>query len=168
MMNNYLKWIYELMCQDDRFTKLIEILHHMEFYYMHPYDVNRYEDGINLRDRYSYFTNDYIDYECNNPCSILEMIAALAIRCEENIMDDPEKGDRTSQWFWVMLVSLGLGNMDNEHYDEDYIYKCVDDFLSHKYEPNGKGGLFTIKGYTGDMRDIEIWDQLCIYLNTIS
>ena len=40
------------------------------------------------------------------------MMIALAIRCEEHIMDDPDAGDRTGQWFWSMLVSLGLGSMD--------------------------------------------------------
>lgn len=48
----------------------------------------------------------YLD---NRPCSVLEMIIALAIRLEEHIMDDPDIGNRTGQWFWDMIVSLGLG-----------------------------------------------------------
>lgn len=40
----------------------------------------------------------------------LEMIIALAIRLEEHIMDDPDIGNRTGQWFWDMIVSLGLGS----------------------------------------------------------
>ena len=39
----------------------------------------------------------YLD---NKTCSVLEMMIALAIRCEEHIMDDPDVGNRTGQWFW--------------------------------------------------------------------
>lgn len=167
MNNKYFEWVYNTMCQTEDYTKLFETLHQMEFVYVNPYDANRLSDGLSLRNRYKYITNDNTVYEYNNPCSVLEMIAALAIRCEY-IMDDPTKGDRTSQWFWVMIVSLGIGNMNNNNYDEDYIYECINIFLNHDYERDGKGGLFFVRGYTGDMRALEIWEQMCIYLNTIN
>ena len=96
------------------------------------------------------------------------MMVALAIRCEETIMDNPEMGDRTTQWFWAMVVSLGLGSMTNETYDEKEVSNIVTIFLQREYAPNGKGGLFTIKNTKKDLRDVEIWHQLCWYLDNMA
>jgi hypothetical protein len=96
------------------------------------------------------------------------MMIALSIRIEEDIMDDDEYGNRIGQWFWEMIVSLGLGSMTDEHYDEVYITDVIDCFLNRRYEPNGKGGLFTIRDTKDDLRDVEIWYQMCWYLNSIS
>lgn len=117
------------------------------------------------------FDDDLFEYtqDClDGPCSILEMMIALAIRCEETIMDDTSRGDRTSQWFWEMIVSLGLGSMSDDRFAPDIVDDILDRFLNREYEPNGKGGLFTIKNCEYDLRDVEIWYQLCWYLDSIT
>ena len=83
-------------------------------------------------------------------------------------MDNPRKGNRTKQWFWGMINSLGLGGMDDSNFDKDYVAKVVNVFLERRYEPNGRGGLFTIRNCKDDLRDVEIWCQLCWYLDTIT
>ena len=83
-------------------------------------------------------------------------------------MDDPCMGDRTKQWFWGMISSLGLGAMTDDRYDEKFVDDAIFRFLDRKYEPNGRGGLFTIRNCREDMRTKDIWHQLCSYLNTIS
>lgn len=132
-------------------------------------DENRAEDGIALRRRFACFLgyDDLSDY-LDGPCSILEMMAALAIRCEENIMDDTSFGDRTGQWFWGMISSLRLGAMDDDHFNKAYVRAVVERFLDRNYEPNGRGGLFTIRNCDYDLRDAEIWHQLCWYLDSIT
>lgn len=172
--NRYFEWIYELVCRNRyakqiSFRKLLMYLHSTEFTYFVPNDDNRAEDGIDLRDRFI-LSNGYED-GCNyldGPCSILEMMVALAIRCEESIMDDPGFGDRTNQWFWGMIVSLGLGSMTDDRFDKGYVADAVERFLNREYAPNGKGGLFTIRNCTRDLRTIEIWYQMCWYLDTIA
>jgi hypothetical protein len=104
----------------------------------------------------------------DGPCSILEMMVALANRCEETIMDDPDIGNRRDQWFWGMIKSLGLGDMYDTRYDEYYVEDVVVRFLDRDYEPDGHGGLFTVKNAYRDMRDIEIWNQMHDYINTIT
>ena len=99
---------------------------------------------------------------------MLEMMLALAIRCEETIMDDPSKGDRTRQWFWGMINNLGLGAMTDNVFDRKEVKYIVDNFLNHKYERNGKGGLFTVRNIKRDLRRVDIWCQLCWYLDTIT
>jgi hypothetical protein len=93
------------------------------------------------------------------------MMVALAIRCE-SVMDDTSFGDRTGQWFWGMISSLGLGSMNDSRFDIDYVEDCVTRFLERDYEPDGRGGLFTIRHCDRDMRDVEIWTQLWLYIDS--
>jgi hypothetical protein len=95
------------------------------------------------------------------------MIMALAIRCEENFMDDPSRGNRTQQWFWGMIRNLGLGSMTDDRFDERAVRKTIEIFLNREYEPDGRGGLFTIRHRREDLRNVEIWYQLCWYLDSI-
>jgi hypothetical protein len=171
--SDYFEWMYDLMCQG-RFAKgityrqLFTFLHDTEFIYFVPYDENRAEDGIALRYRFCLFHNcEDLEYCLDGPCSVLEMMVALAIRCEERIMADPEKGDRTAQWFWNMINSLGLSSMTDYNFNEWLVNDVITRFLKREYDPDGKGGLFTIKRWNHDARDTEIWRQLLAYLNTL-
>ena len=58
--------------------------------------------------------------------------------------------------------------MSDNHYDETYVDEVITRFLDRDYQPNGKGGLFTIRHCDDDLREVEIWYQLCWYLDTIS
>lgn len=173
MKTGYFEWMYDLMCEG-RFAKeityrqLFTFLHDVEFTYFVPFDENRAADGAALRYRYC-LTHDCEDLEycLDGPCSVLEMMVALALRCEENIMSDPEKGDRTAQWFWGMVTSLGLGSMCDSNFNEWLVNDVITRFLNREYDYNGKGGLFTIRGWNRDAREAEIYHQLLAYLNTL-
>ena len=172
----YLQWMYELVVDQYRYSnvsyqKLFQRLYDTEFTYQIPMDGNRAEDGIDLRYRFG----REMGYEDSliatlldiRSCSVLEMMIALAIRCEENIMDNPDVGDRTGQWFWNMLVSLGIGSEDDARFDSTYVDGCLRRFLNRDYNWDGKGGLFTVENPPRDMRRIEIWYQLNFYLQEI-
>lgn len=170
--DEYFEWMCGLICGNRyaeavSYRKLLAYLHSIEFTYSIPRDKNRAEDGLDLRYRFAYETNikhaeDYI----YGPCSVLEMMVALAIRCEENIMDDPSYGNRTGQWFWGMIVNLGLGFMTDSRFDEKFVDDVIFRFLNREYEPDGKGGLFTVRNCKYDLRTVEIWYQMCWYLDT--
>ena len=57
--------------------------------------------------------------------------------------------------------------MDDTRFDRPYVNSVVKKFLKRDYEPNGQGGLFTIKKCRDDLRDVEIWYQMCWYLDSI-
>lgn len=170
----YVEWLFDIVSRNRHsFGKLLTHLYDTNFRYIILRDQNRAEDGIDLRYRFA-ITNGYedcVDWVLNSlygPCSVLEMMVALAIRCEETIMDDAVIGDRTAQWFWGMVVNLGLGSMMDDRYDERYVTDVLDRFLDREYSADGKGGLFTIRYCDRDLRTVEIWYQLCWYLDSIA
>lgn len=170
--SDYFEWMYNLVCGERfapglGFRKLLTFLHDTEFIYFVPYDENRAADGVALRYRFCYI-NECTDLEwcLSGPCSVLEMLIALAIRCEE-IIDDLEIGDRTSQWFWNMISNMGLGAMNDTNYNEWLVNDVITRFLNRDYEPDGRGGLFRVRDWDRDMRTAEIWHQLLAYMNSI-
>lgn len=177
LLDAYVEWMYRLVYNNKyskklSYRKLITSLNDTEFIYILGMDENRSEDGVDLRYRFGYehgydgqMIKKYID---QRPCSILEMMIALCIRCEEQIMDDPLIGDRTGQWFWNMILSLGLEGMSDCKYDENYVDMVLYNFVRRNYSSNGKGGLFVVEDAPKDMRQVEIWYQMCWYLNSIS
>lgn len=179
ILNEYFNWLMDIVCgkrfaKEISYRKLLSYLHNTSFEVWHiKEDANRAEDGIGLRWRFACDTGrehlfNEIDECLAGPCSVLEMMIALAIRCEETIMDDPQVGDRTGQWFWGMITNLGLGGMMDSQFDKRYADEVIKRFLHHKYEPNGEGGLFTIRNCKRDLRTVGIWCQLCWYLDSIS
>lgn len=172
--DEYFEWLCELV-DSKRFSKrvsyrkLLMHLHNIEFTWFIPHDDNRADDGIQLRRRYALTQHDVsLSNYISGPCSVLEMMVALAIRCEESIMDDTMFGNRTGQWFWGMIHNLGLSPMNDSEFDRDFTDDVIARFLNREYEPNGKGGLFTIKHCDCDLRTVEIWCQLSWYLGSIT
>ena len=168
--NDYFEWLYNYVCKgrvnsNISYKKLFMLLHDIDFdFYMYN-DLERARDGVDLRYRFAMTINDEQVMDIlDGPCSVLEMMVALAIRCEETIMDDTRYGDRTSQWFWRMMTNLGIGYMTDEEYVKELAVKKIYDFLERKYSPDGKGGLFYIKDCEEDLTTVEIWSQLCWYL----
>lgn len=174
---DYFEWLYSIACgirfsERISYRKLLTHLHAVPFRYLIAKDQNRAENGKDLRYRYALICNysesiDEILDILEGPCSVLEMIIALAISCEEDIMDDPNLGNRTGQWFWGMINNLGLGSMMDDKYDEYLVDDIITTFLNREYQPDGRGGLFTIRGCDCDLRDVEIWIQMCWYLDSI-
>jgi len=174
LIDKYFDWLCNLVGsafphRGFTYHKLLLCLFHIDFTYSIPLDENRANDGVNLR---YHFGKDYdIDiheiayYLDNRPCSVLEMMVALAVRCEEAIMEDPKEGDRTGLWFWNMIINLELDSFDDSLFNEYQVRKIVDRFLNRQYEPSGKGGLFYVDDPYHDLRHINIWYQMMWYLD---
>ena len=172
IQERYFDWLYDLVCGDrfaetNSFRKLLRYLHNIEFTYIIPNDSNRANDGVDLRYQFA-LDSDIPNAEARitGPCSVLEMIVALAIN-EEQLMHDPKIGDRTGHWFWRMIVNLGLGGMIDSRFDKHEVDISVRKLLNREYAPDGRGGLFTIKNCRYDLRDVEIWAQACYYMDNV-
>lgn len=174
LINEYFEWMYQLVCRNVKrvsYRKLFCHLYDTPFDYSIAMDGNRAEDGVDLRYRFGYEKNiegsaiaSCLD---DKECSVLEMMVALSIRCEEHIMDNPDIGDRTGKWFLNMVKNLGLKKMSDKYFDVCYVTQVLDRFLNRDYERNGEGGLFTVHHNRIDMRSVEIWYQAMWYLDEV-
>lgn len=180
VLNNYFEWLCGLINTPShsisQYKKLLSFLHDTNFKYTIARDGNRYEDGVDMRYQFGVKTGVSqrrialaLD---DKPCSMLEMMVALACRCEDQIMSNSDYGNRTGEWFWEMICSLGLEEMTNRYFYEKYCIEVMERFFNREYSPNGQGGLFTIDfSKTNcefvDLRNYEIWYQANWYLNQI-
>lgn len=166
----YFEWLYTSVgCKEHK--RLLHWLFRTPFRAVHKMDKNRISDGLKLREEFIENTNWSIDdmlhaFKSFKSCSILELMIALAKRIESD-MSDPDYGDRTVIWFWEMIKSLGLYEMTDENYDQSYTQVTVDTFLKKEYGADGKGSLFTIKNPDIDVRTLDIWYQMSLYINRI-
>ena len=175
LMTKYFNWMCNVVCEKGSSKKVIysKLLHYLnlkDFVYIIPMDENREADGLDLRYRFGYECGvddeEIEEYLNGRNCSILEMMVALSIKCEE-IMEDPDIGDRRPKWFWDMIENLELSYMTDSRFDEDYIDEVIERLLNREYGPDGEGGLFTINNRYEDMREVEIWYQMNWHLNEI-
>lgn len=174
IIDEYFEWLSNIVCRGrysnrTSFRKLLMRLHDIKFRYALLQDENRADDGVNMRYHFAYEHPDIYDAESylTGPSSVLEVMIALAIRME-SIMDDPSIGDRTAQWFWCMVVNLGLGSMSDDRFDKRRVDISIERFLDREYEPDGQGGLFTIRNCEYDARNAELWHQALWYLDNIT
>lgn len=172
---DYFDWLCGLIDYKGKvrsYKKVLALLYDQDFIYTIDKDANRYEDGIDLRyqfgDEKHVRASEIADILDNRPCSVLEMMVALAVRCEDHIMCDPDLGARQSKWFWVMFDNLGLKEMTNGKVaaNNGYILDIIDRFLYREYEKDGTGGLFRTSNPDKDMREEEIWYQMMEYLKS--
>ena len=175
LKQDYFEWMVEKVggYKHDRlsYRYLLEELNETSFEFYIDMDENRYADGISLRYRFGYENDIIYPIICKQldiyDCSVLEMMVALAINCEEHIMYDPEIGNRTADWFWDMVDSLGLTEYSDRHFMESRVRNIIHKFITRSYSYNGSGGLFTLKHPKEDMRNVEIWCQLNWYLDEL-
>lgn len=177
MTDDYLNWIYTRVIVDEiykglSYEQLFNCLYSMQFRPINPMDENREQDGIDLRYRFADAMGiPYGQIACtidSRPCSVLEMMAALAFRCEDQIMTDDAYGDRASWWFFKMLDSLGLIDMDDQNFNRNKVVFVVDRLNNLDYSSDGKGGLFYIPNSPVNMPKTDIWYQLMAYLKTLN
>lgn len=170
MHGKYFDWLVAIVSLPLDYSFLLRKLYSTEFWWLIPFDAHRADDGIQLRYRFGRengIPDPQICAELDNfPCSILEMIVALAIRCEEHIMGDENIGNRTSLWIHQMLSTIGLLGYSDNVFDEREVDVILNNFLNRRYERTGEGGLFCIPDLEPDrdMRQTEIWNQMNWYM----
>ena len=145
--------------------KLLYFMFNYPFKWMIDKDSNRAGDGLSLRYEYAVDYDPGFDDVYTHECSVLEMMVALALRCERDFTGDPEIGLVVDKWFWNMIDNMGLTRCNDYAFDENKVSRKIDRMLYREYEPNGKGGLFIIKEPGADIRDIEIWSQMNWYIS---
>lgn len=164
----YCRWLYDIVNYNAEdggptYRYLFECLYNIVFRAKLVMDENRAQDGLELREDFARETNLPVNDE--TPCSLLEMLIALARRCENQFMHNTDIGDRTSTWFWIMLSNMGLSQYTDNVCFED-IYEAVETAAykinNRDFYPDGSdGGPFIIENAPKDLRKVEYWYQMC-------
>lgn len=169
---DYFDWLYNIIDDTDyQYEDLINHIYDKDFNesttLLVGKDANRIADAIHLREDYvtEHLAREdraLVDIFMDKPCSLLEVLIALAYR-----MEDVMEIGRFPIWFWEMLSNLGLEKFDNEHFNSKNVRKIdkiLNKWLDHNYDYDGNGGLFPLKDPPKDQRKEEIWYQMSAYL----
>lgn len=152
------------------YSELMHELHIFTFKCKVAGDENRVTDAHMLRRKFAtengFAYHDVEDILGGDRISLLEVMLSLALRCEEEFMGNGEN-DRMSVWFFDMLCSAKLDEMDDAHFDPDYVELSIERIISRTYERNGNGGLFTVNNPPKDLRKTELWYQMCWHLSEL-
>ena len=174
---NYYRWLLSKIniSNHEEHRTLLSILFDREYFCLVDHDENRKESGLYLRylfeEETGYPISEYKEVGLNVPCSVLEMLIGFAMNIENDIMYDPDFGDRTSEWFWMMLYNLGLDKATNEEigfnfrFGMAYIDHILDVWLDRSFDYDGTGSPFPLENPQEDQREVEIWYQAMAYLD---
>ena len=176
----YLVWLLNLINADNykgkSYIKLCSLLNKIPFKPVMKLDENRSSDVQSLlRETYIQSQSDW--YRLNNdeimelpawPVSFLELIISLAMRIDLDFMREINGIDNTRIYFWVLVRNLGFLSFDDDNWNEDSIISVVNRLnivQERKYDFNGNGGLFPLENAEMDQRNVQIWNQLCQFVN---
>lgn len=112
-------------------------------------DSNRAYDGLKLREDFGIDLGD-------KPCSMLEMMVALAIREDDIMAYYHSENDCPQTWFWEMLDNCGIRASTSDNKIND----ILDKIIFRQYGPLGEGGLFYVPEPRRDLREVDIWYQM--------
>lgn len=166
LRNNYFDWLCELIGGKGRHSLLLHKLFTTEFYWTVDRDEDRVDDAKDLRATYLNAVK-MDDSTGLNYVSVLEVLITLSIACEDRLMNDREYGDRTGEWFWMMITNLGLQVYSDDVWtldSENEVAHILDIWMSRKYSYNGIGSAFPLQNCIKDMRKVDLWYQLQAFL----
>ena len=153
MYSDYYLWL-ESLVNDGNHSRLIRYLYEQPYRWQFTLDENRAAGGLNLRRRYACENGINLQDVGVGPCSILEMLIALADRMVEILTMD------IWDWFWDLMYNLGLDRFDDVNFDEDGVNYILCIWLDRGYDSHGNGSLFPLREYKGDCRNLDIWGQM--------
>jgi hypothetical protein len=179
IQDQYYSWLrdwVETTGKRNKYNILLKSLHDKKFKWFVPNDDNRAFEGINLRQQFceeelNLCFSDLYDSNViigDNEATMLEVILALAFRCD-SIMADNADNVSINDWFWRLLNNAELDIYDDEYcgYSCDSRYeidKILEKIINRTYKRNGEGALFPLKKSKKDQRKIELWYQMCQFL----
>lgn len=163
--NEYFNWlcakVLDPRTNGHMYIDLLRILYSTPFEWSISGDMNRADDGREFRLdflRQSGWAQDQIWLE--QPCSVLEMLIALSYRAA--FQTDISARD----WFWQLVANLGLDECRRlSRAEEGFVKDTIRRFNMRRYTDGGRGGIFPLRWPKHDQRKVEIWVQLCEYLD---
>jgi hypothetical protein len=167
LTNRYFDWLCEKVnpsrpATDISWDRLLAQMFNTDFFWSIPNDDNRAFDGKVLRDQFAYEEGLQRYSEIiRDECSLLEMLIALAERCDVDIMAIQQPTERQAgHWFWIFLENCGVLEYDDRHYDATMVEVIFSQVMRRNYLYNGVGGFFPLQIASEDQREVELWYQM--------
>ena len=157
--SDYYIWLRDLVGNRRGYKKLIKQLDQIPFTWAFTLDANRAAGGVELRNRYASETSTFEEDIRQGPCTVLEMLIALAGHMEDQLSCDVET------WFWQLIDNLCLDQFSDDNYDARGVEYLVNTWLNRNYSSNGAGSIFPLNNYPGDCRNLDIWSQMNAWIN---
>ena len=161
----YQEWLLDRVMTPERmdYRLVLNTLFNETFYWDERFnDENRSVDGIDLR--IDFADDTYTLDNPDKPCSVLEMMIALACRIEYGIMGEPGD-DHPERWFWEMFDNIGLNKFTDDAFNKNDVLELIHGWMDRRYDRNGRPGFFPLKHAEEDQKKVEIWTQMGTYLN---
>lgn len=170
---DYFRWLCsKVMIEQDidsevSYMFLADRMYRVSFNDNVPNDRNRSADGIKQRhDFLQEYGDNYSAKEASDltypGANVFEVLVGLAILANS----EWELG--VINWFGKFLQNLkitGFFDKEVEAGDINRIGRVLAKFNERKYSPNGRGGLFPLRGHNWeDQRTTELWYQLSHYI----
>lgn len=162
---------FEYLCdiiKGEYYHELLWALDQMPFESPIDMDENCIKYAIELRNRY--MRRGYSGVRTlNQEPSVFEVMVGLSCKCEEEVMADPAKGDRTPDWFHEMLYNLGLSHYSDRVFgtsEKSAVEIAIDNWLSRNISKNGKGSAFPLEARDRkkDCRKVGLWTSMMWYM----
>ena len=166
----YMEWLCNKMRFDKkRYYKLIKHLHSVPFEASRSVskDFNRIDDGLYQR-RYFFMSCGLLGADFDVPCSVFEVLSALSVRMSSDYLGfDSDGYENVDIIFAFFLKNLGLLEYENDVFNEEIeeeIDEKIDIFMYRWYKNDGIGSLFPLKRPKKGYNEMEIWDQMNVFL----
>lgn len=165
VVNAYFRWLCKLVspAKSEEYSLLFHDLHNREFYYIIDKDENRAGDGKYLRYEFGEDAGiDNAELILSGPCSIFEMLIALASRADGSASLDLVDKKSIQKYFWIFMENLGLKEATNQYYDSSEVQHILDRWMFREYDSDDTETLFP-----GSDPDEEIWFQMQKWMSQI-
>jgi len=174
----YFAWLSEQVDHKELYSNLNSFLHNRcDFRWRIEMDKNREDDGYYLREGFLrfadgvglVFSKSAISSLLSVKVSVFEVLVAISYRIEFEL-DDLSSAPKFHIWYTELITNLGLAENINELWalnvnrSELQVGEVIDTLLDRTYTRAGLGSLFPVKHTTEDMRMVEIWYQMMLYL----
>ena len=164
MSDGYFAWLTSRISPyATGYILLANVLHHIEYYSLMMLDENRAKDAIRMREEY---ISEFGGSADDSPPSVLEVMVAMAIRINDEIMYDNREPNRTGVWFKDMLDNLGLSAFDDISWtidSDNYARAIVTRWLDRRYARNGRGSPWPLRRTVENLKNVQFWDMVQWY-----
>jgi hypothetical protein len=165
---DYFDWLCDYISipgvRTSDYISVLKFIYTMPFIAVHVRDINRIKDAINLRNEFNNEMDIVADLSEETDASVLEVLVALSIRCERDIIGEPGS-EMWGRLFWEMLHNLKI-DVTNDRFAEDEIEEKVDNWMRRNYKFDGTGGIFPLRKKPQiDQTEVEIWYQMQSYIS---